>query len=130
MVAGSGSPAVRYRTLVDLLGRSGNSGDVKEAQSQIPRRGRAASILSRQKPAGYWESRKDLYRPKYIATIWNLIVLADLGMTSSDARVRRSCELFLNEYSRPDGGFDMPSSDWSRSELCLTGNLAPTTSIA
>ena len=64
--------------------------------------------------------------PKYISTIWNLIVLADLGMTAKDERVKRSCDLFLEQYARPDGGFDSPSSEWRRSELCLTGNLART----
>ena len=34
--------------------------------------------------------------------------------------------MFLNEYHRSDGGFDVPESKWSRSELCLTGNLART----
>jgi hypothetical protein len=34
--------------------------------------------------------------------------------------------MFLNEYHRADGGYDTPGSTWSRSELCLTGNLART----
>jgi hypothetical protein len=119
-------PAARYRALVGLLGRSKRDGEVLRARAEIPLKGWGARILREQKPGGFWESRGDLYRPKYIATIWNLIVLADLGMTADDERVRKSCELFLDEYSRPDGGFDTPSSDWSRSELCLTGNLART----
>ncbi len=35
-----------------------------------------------------------------------------------------TCDLFLTDYSRKDGGFDVAGSTWSRSELCLTGNLA------
>jgi prenyltransferase beta subunit len=119
-------PAARYRALVGLLGRSESEREVLRAQAEIPSKGWGAKILKEQKPGGFWESRNDLYRPKYIATIWNLIVLADLGVTASDERVRKSCELFLEEYSRPDGGFDSPSSNWKRSELCLTGNLART----
>lgn len=117
-------PAVRYYTLLDLLDYSKDSHEVRKAYSQIPRIGWAHQILKVQKPGGFWESRKDLYRPKYAATIWRLIVLSDLGLTRKDERVRKSCELFLNEYYRPDGGFDTPSSTWSRSEHCLTGNLA------
>jgi hypothetical protein len=119
-------PAARYHALVGLLGRSESAKDVRLARADIPLRGWAARILREQKPGGFWESRDNLYLPKYTATIWNLIVLADLGMTAHDERVRRACELFLEEYSRPDGGFDAPSSNWSRSELCLTGNLART----
>jgi hypothetical protein len=121
-------PAVRYHALVGLMGRAKNAKDVLEARAQIPLSGWAAKILEGQDPEGRWawKARESLYVPKYLSTIWNLIVLADLGMTAQDERVRRSCKLFLNGYSRPDGGFDNPSSDWRRSELCLTGNLART----
>jgi hypothetical protein len=119
-------PAARYRALVGLLDLRESATDVRKARADIPERGWAAEILKGEKPGGFWESRKNLYLPKYTATIWNLIVLADLGMTAQDERVRRPCELFLKEYSRPDGGFDTPSSTWSRSEVCLTGNLART----
>ena len=117
-------PAVRYYTLLDLLDYSKEDDGVRTAYSNIPKLGWAHQILKAQKPGGFWESRKDLYLPKYTATIWRLIVLSDLGLTAKDERVRRPCEFFLSEYSRPDGGFDNPSSAWSRSELCLTGNLA------
>jgi len=107
-----------------LLDYSKENREVRKAYANIPRFGWAHQILQAQKPGGFWESRKNLYLPKYTATIWRLIVLSDLGLTAKDERVRKPCEFFLNEYSRPDGGFDSPSSTWSRSELCLTGNLA------
>ncbi len=117
-------PAVSYRTLVDLLDRPVNDPEVREAYSNIPKRGWAREILSQQKPSGYWDSPRDLYRPKYSATIWKLIVLADLGLTKKDKRVRESCELFLENYARLDGGFDDVES--KKSELCITGNLTRT----
>ncbi len=120
-------PAVRYHTLTDILGNSPAESHVKETYEQIARRGWAAEILKTQKPGGFWESRESLYRPKYAATIWKLIVLSDLGVTTShDERVATTCQLFLNEYPRPDGGFDVPGSKYPRSEVCLTGNLART----
>ncbi|MHB8567151.1 MAG: prenyltransferase/squalene oxidase repeat-containing protein [Nitrososphaerales archaeon] len=122
-------PSIRHKTLVELLGSSRSDPEVKEALSEISRRGWARDILAGQKQGGYWDSRKDLYHPKYSATIWKLIVLADLGLTANDKRIRLSCEFFLNEYSRPDGGLDTPGSKWARSELCITGNLARTLSL-
>jgi hypothetical protein len=119
-------PAVRYHTLLDLMDHPKKSAEVGKALSNIPKIGWANEILGTQKTRGYWESQTDLYRPKYTATIWRLIVLADLGMTAKNDHVRRPCEFFLNQYSRPDGGFDTPSSTWIRSEVCLTGNLART----
>ncbi len=119
-------PAARYATLVNLLDRKPTDPDAREALRALPQQGWAADLLRLQNAGGFWESREDLYRPKYTASIWRLIVLADLGLTAENTGVRRSCELFLNEYSRQDGGFDIPGSTWLRSELCLTGNLART----
>lgn len=119
-------PAVRYLALVDLRGESKDSDVARRTFSRIAKVGWAREILQNQKPEGHWESSKDLYLPKYSATIWKLIVLSDLGLTAKNKRIRKSCELFLNQYSRPDGGFDTPGSNWSRSELCVTGNLTRT----
>lgn len=119
-------PAVRYRTLLDLLEYDQDSPEVRNARANIRRTGWAHDILKTQRPEGHWESRRDLYLPKYTATIWRLIVLSDLGLTKRQAEIRKPCEMFLNEYHRADGGFDTPGSTWSRSELCVTGNLART----
>ena len=123
-------PAVRYFTLVDLLDRSPGDGEVREARAQIPKRGWARDILRLQRPGGHWVRRgpapADLYVPKYTATIWRFLVLADLGMTAQDPRIRTTCNLFLDLYTRRDGGFDTPGSRFPRSELCITGNLART----
>ena len=115
-------PAVRYMALVDLLGQSRESPEAREARSEIASRGWAKDILKKQKPQGYWELGNDLYRPKYPATIWRVIVLGDLGLTKDDSRIRMACQLLLSRFSQPDGGFD----DSGGSEVCVTGNLART----
>ncbi len=43
-------PSVRYYTLVDVLGRKENDAEVREAYSEIPRKGWATDILKFQKP--------------------------------------------------------------------------------
>ncbi len=122
-------PAVRYRALIDILERPADNPEVRQTFREISEKGWAAQILKTQKPQGFWESRDDLYRPKYTATIWRLLVLADLGLTAKEERIRKPCEFFLKEYSREDGGLDMPDSNWTRSELCVTGNLARTLTL-
>src|SRR5271170_6154255 len=122
-------PSVAYHALKDLLGKGDGEEEVRRAFAGIPTRGWAAQLLADQRPGGYWESEEDLYRPKYQATIWKIIVLADLGMTAKDERVRSTCELFLDQYHREDGGFDSPPTPeyaLRRSEHCITGNLART----
>jgi hypothetical protein len=118
-------PSVVYHVLKDVLGKGDGDDRVRRALAAIPERGWAADLLAGQHLGGYWESKDDLYRPKYLATIWKLIVLADLGVTAKDDRVSRSCELFLDQYHRKDGGFDYPE-EGKRSEHCITGNLART----
>jgi hypothetical protein len=117
-------PSVVYHVLKDVLGEDDGDERVKRALAAMPKRGWAAELLADQHPGGYWESEDDLYRPKFQATIWKLIILADLGMTAADEKVRKACGLFLERYHRKDGGFDDPEA--TKSELCITGELART----
>jgi hypothetical protein len=122
-------PSVVYHVLKDVVGKKDSDEQVRRVLAAIPVRGWAPMLLADQHSGGYWESKDDLYRPKYQATIWKLIVLADLGMTAKDERVRKSCELFLDQYHRDDGGFDsppIPEYAFRRSEHCITGNLTRT----
>jgi len=89
-------PAVRHRTLLDLLEFSSESREVQSARASIPKVGWVHDVLDKQNPDGYWDSRRDLYLPKYTATIWRLIILADLGLTRKDQRMRKPCEMILH----------------------------------
>jgi hypothetical protein len=114
-------PAVRYLAMRDLLDGTSTQ-DLREARSAIASRGWVADILSNQKPGGYWEDRENLYRPKYISTNWMLLTLSDLGVTRDDPRIAEACSLWMDRFSRPDGGFD--TGNTKKSEHCLTGNTA------
>lgn len=115
-------PAVRYLTLRDLLDGTSRR-DLAEARRAAAAKGWVANILSKQKPDGRWlEKDQDLYRPKYISTNWMLLALSDLGVTKEDPRIARACALWMDTYSREDGGFDTPGAN--HSEHCLTGNTA------
>src|SRR5271170_7314114 len=88
-------PAVRYRTLTELLDRPADDPDVREARRAIPTRGWAAQILASRDPAGWWVNPRSLYRPKYLASNWELLVLAELGLTRELPEVNASCELWM-----------------------------------
>ena len=111
-------PAVRYYALRELLDRPADDAEVKQAYSTIPKRGWAFDILKRQRPQGHWESSKSLYRPKYTATNWMVLILSDLGLTKEDARVRRAAELFFKEWMG-DG-----ENNIFKDEVCIVGNTA------
>jgi len=98
---------------------------VRDAVKAIGREGWAASLLGEQWPDGHWvtpgTSGGELYRPKYVATNWHAIVLADLGMTRADARIRRTARLLIDRWSRKGGDLSGRSG-----EICVTGNAVRT----
>ncbi len=121
-------PSVRYYTLVDLLGRREDDPEVRRTRSRIPRVGWAARLLRRQKPKGYWEPREPtdfrswarfLQFPQFGSTMWPALVLADLGLTSRDPRIRRTAELFFDYKLRLSSPFNFFTE-----EVCAVGNLA------
>lgn len=121
LLAEDSDPSVRLRVLRDLLDRPVDDPEVRLAQKQIGRKGWAARILRLQHPEGQWDtagtSAFELYRPKYIATNWRLLVLSDLGVPGSHPRIKKSVGLFLRRFSGPTGGLGQRGS-----EVCFTGN--------
>lgn len=127
------NPSVRYFTLTELLDRPENDSEVAEAKAGIMGSAPIAKILSKQEPGGYWGKPDDFYMrgAKYKGTIWNLLILAQLGADGSDERVKRACEFVLNSsYERGSGGFAVKKSleteggDRTWVIPCLTGNMA------
>ncbi len=112
-------PAARYHALTDLLDRPHSDSEVRDARASMPLRGWVADMLRLQNPSGYWDSGEELYAPKYTATNWRWLILADQGLTAEDARMRKTCELILARYAKPDGGFG-----WKSGHFCFTGNSA------
>ncbi len=114
--------SIRYHTLTQLLDKPDSDPDVKSTHALIAKRGWAADILSKQSVGGWWVTDKSLYRPKYTASNWMLLVLADLGLNRTDPRIRRACELWIERFAKSDGGFG--TDNMRKSELCLVGNTA------
>ncbi len=120
-------PSVRYRVLRELLDRPEDDPEVVGARREIGRKGWAAKILGEQHPGGQWATKGtsayELYRPKYVATNWKLLVLSDLGLTGKNPRVAKAVDLFFRRFSGtkrarfPSGGLG-----YRGSEVCFTGN--------
>jgi hypothetical protein len=114
-------PSIRFRYRREIEDRPLDDPEVFEAESEIGRKGWAAHVLDLQLPDGQWTtpgaSAPELYRPKYIATNWRMLVLADLGLTKTTPGVARASELLLSREGIPKGGLGGSSS-----EVCFTGN--------
>jgi hypothetical protein len=123
-------PSVRYYTLTDLLGRRRDDAEVIEAKRAIMGSDPVAKILSKQEPGGYWGRPEDFYmRSKYKGTVWNLILLAELGAAGQDERVGRACEFVLEHaQNHCTGGFSVRMDEIITEGNymvipCLTGNM-------
>lgn len=118
-------PSVRLRVLRELLDRPADEPAVVRAQKEIGRKGWAAKILREQHSQGQWAtfgtSAFELYRPKYVATNWRLLVLSDLGLTKKQPRVAKAVDLFLRRFSGRTGTGELGDP---RGEVCFTGNAA------
>ena len=121
---------VRYFALRDLLGRSEKSSEVRNAKSAIMTQGVVPKILSRQNADGSWAEKGKFYRNKYKGTVWQLIILANLGADGADPRIKKACEyIFHYSQDKESGGFSVDYSvtvdggTHSYVIPCLTGNL-------
>ena len=120
----SANPGVRYFALWDLLDRPEDAPEVGEARAAIMTTGTVPVILDAQYPEGYWVKPGGGYSPKYRSTVWQIILLAELGSDPADGRVRRGCECLLNHSIAANGAFSAYQKPVpSGSVHCLNGNL-------
>jgi hypothetical protein len=101
------NPSVRYFTLVDLLDLPARDKRVMAAKREIMEKGVVPKILAKQKKGEYWEKAEDFYvRAKYKGTVWQLIILAELGTDATDPRIQSACDFVLRvSQDRQSGGF-------------------------
>ncbi len=121
---------VRYATLVELLGKGEKDSDVIEARKAIKASAPVQKILNKQLPGGYWYKPESFYMlgGKYKGTVWNVILLAEMGSDGSDERIRQACEFLLQWSQDPQSGgfaFNGTADGGKHDQVgsCLTGNL-------
>ena len=109
-----------------MLGSREDESLVEETGRLIGKRGWAAKILGSQKESTYWDNPYSCLVPKWSTCVWQLMVLADLGVSGDDPRIRNSVDHFLDLYNVDTGGFSLPPSGGEKFEphICLTGNMA------
>jgi hypothetical protein len=115
----AGDPAIRWQTLRDLA--DGAPSTVKRERAKIAVEGWGARLLAKQDRDGMWAA--GMYTPKWTSTHYTLLALRDLGVSASNARCRRACELILARGLQPDGGVNYGTrGEWTRrGEACISG---------
>ncbi len=124
------NPSVRYYTLLEIMDGPPGALEVIKARKEIMKKGVIPKILAKQEEEGYWGKPDGFYLSKYKGTVWQLIILAELGADSNDKRIRKAVEFILeNSQGRQSFGFSMNRSiktggGRNREVLpCLTGNM-------
>lgn len=124
------NPSVRYYTLKLLLGVDVESDELIQAKREIMVSGIVPAILARQSEDGSWGIPDKFYTMKYEGTVWQLMILAELGADPEDDRIHRACEFVLSmSQAADDGGFSVEHSKKTNAGLpskvipCLTGNM-------
>jgi hypothetical protein len=117
------NPSVRCWTLTDVLGRSADDPDVREARAAIAQQSLVQELFARQHPDGHWGD--DETKP-YTAegTLGVLIVLHTLGV-EADERTAAGCDSFLRFCQHESGGFSMTKTRRSGIFPCTTGEHLP-----
>ncbi len=117
------NPSIRYLTLVNLIGEEPESRKVAQARAKLMACGPVPEILSKQHANGYWVEPGAGYRPKYISTVWSLIMLAQLGADGIDPYLRKASDYIL-DHTRGKGGCFSIYATQTGAVHCLQGNLA------
>ncbi len=128
------SPALRYWALRDLKGTSTSNSEASRIQSEIAEWGPVAGLLAQQDSKGYWAFPEDCYWPKWSATVWNIILLGEMGISPSHPSVVAGCEYLLNTTMSQDKSWSPKSQSGPDSypllwEPCVTGNMARTLAV-
>jgi len=100
--------SVRYFTLIQLLDETSDSPVVIQAKKNIMLRNPVVKILSQQNEDGFWGEKDRFYTDKYKGTVWQLIILAELGVDAQDKRIKKACEyIFDHAQDQKSGGFSI-----------------------
>jgi hypothetical protein len=111
---------VRYLAMRDLVKAGGK--ELLAAQKAAHTEGPIATVLGKMQKEGYWEKPGAGYYPKYTATVWSLILLAQLDASPAiDKRVATASSYILENGLIKDGHFTVNGLPSGTAD-CLQGN--------
>ena len=90
------TPSIRYLALRQLLGRPATNPEVRVAREDMEAEGPIPLILAGQGEDGHWRHERSYYTPKYTATHWSLVLLAELAADQGTPGLRRGAAFMLS----------------------------------
>jgi hypothetical protein len=100
-----GNPSVYLWYLIDLAHRPEDSSVVNEARERVLFSSPVQEVFAAQHSDGYWTTADSIAEPYHRATLWNLALLAELGIPRDSRRARAASEFGLQNFLLDDGRF-------------------------
>lgn len=98
-------PSILLWYQLDIAHRPEDSRAVVGTRERVLYSEPAQTIFAAQDDLGYWGDPETPAQPRYNATLWNLALLAELGIPRASRRARRACEFMLQNFLNDDGSF-------------------------
>jgi hypothetical protein len=98
-------PSILLWYQLDIAHRPEDAPGVLDMRERVLFSDPVQKLLAQQNELGYWGEPESLVEPKYKATLWNLVLLAELGIPRSSRRARNGCEFVLQNFVNEDGTF-------------------------
>ncbi len=115
-------------TLTDVIGRPHHDEEVKDARDALFDYKPVTTLKKAQDGKGYWPPDDTCYNPKFTSTVWQLMLLGEMGLPHTEW-IESAAERFMEQHQMENGAFC-----WRRiggrgkmeEEPCLTGNMLRT----
>lgn len=120
------NPAVRYLTLTEIMRKSPGAREAKAARADIISYPPVAKLKSAQGKRGYWLPEDESYNPKFTATIWQLMLLGEMGV-SRLPWIESATKRLMSQHWVESGAWTCsPVGEKVEEEPCISGNMLRT----
>lgn len=98
-------PSILLWYQLDIAHRPEDAAGVMDTRERVLYSEPVQTIFAKQNEIGFWGDAENLAQPYYNATLWNLALLAELGIPRASRRARNACEFILRNVLNDDGTF-------------------------
>lgn len=98
-------PSILLWYQLDIAHRPEDAPGVVETRTRVLYSDPVQNIFAAQNEIGCWGEAENLAQPHFTATLWNLALLAELGIPRASRRARNACEFILQNSLNDDGTF-------------------------
>lgn len=98
-------PSILLWYQLDIAHRPEEARAVLDTRERVLYSDPVQTIFAAQDELGFWGDAEQLAEPYYNATLWNLALLAELGIPRASRRARNACEFILQNFLCDDGTF-------------------------